>query len=152
MDSRVFFRNFTGKAGPYNEEGSRSFAVEIDPENVDDLVSAGWNVKFPKERDMEEGEEDTRLPFIKVTVSYRNRPPRVVLITDKAKTNLHEDSVEMLDWADIDSCDMILSPYVWSQPDGSSGVTAYLSSIYVNINQDELEKKYDTMFEGGEPE
>jgi phage gp29-like protein len=57
-----------------------------------------------------------------------------------------------LDWADIAFSDMIINPSVWSQADGSSGVSAYLGSIYVHINQDALEQKYEIAPDGTSPE
>jgi hypothetical protein len=68
-DARILFRNFQGKEGPYNKEGDRSFAVEIPDERVDELLAAGWNVKLPKAKDLDEGEEDSRTPFLKVNAT-----------------------------------------------------------------------------------
>ena len=58
-----------------------------------------------------------------------------MLITSRGRTNLDEDQVEMLDWADIINVDMIVRPYEWTVNE-KSGVKAYLQSIYVTIEED----------------
>lgn len=135
--ARIVFRNFAGKEGQYNREGDRNFAVLLDPQVATDLANDGWNVKALKAR--EEGDEDQ--PYLPVTVSYKGRPPRVVMITSRGRTNLSEDEVDILDWADIENVDLIFRPYEWTV-NGRSGVKAYLQSIYVTIREDELELKY----------
>jgi hypothetical protein len=54
---------------------------------------------------------------------------------------LHEDEVEILDWADIQMTDLIVRPYEWAV-NGKTGIKAYLQSIFVTIQEDELELKY----------
>jgi uncharacterized lipoprotein YajG len=87
----------------------------------------------------EEGESDT--PYIQVAVNFKNRPPRVVMITSTSRTQLDEASVDVLDWADIQSADLIARGYEWTV-NGKSGVKAYLQSLFVTIEEDALEKKY----------
>lgn len=137
---RIVFRNFAGKEGQYNREGDRNFAVLLDDRVANDLAQDGWNVKWLKPR--EDAEED-ELPqaYLQVSVNFKGRPPRIVLITSRGRTNLDENSVEMLDWADITNVDLIVRPYEWTV-NGKSGIKAYLQSIYVTIEEDELEKKY----------
>ena len=101
-DAQIIFRNFSGKEGQYNREGDRNFAVILDPVLADRMLSDGWNVRFLDPR--EEGEDPT--PYIQVAVNFKNRPPRVVLITSASRTTLDESSVEVLDWADIKVADL----------------------------------------------
>lgn len=138
-DVRIVFRNFAGKEGPYNREGDRSFAVLLDDEIAERLQIDGWNVKYLKPR--EDDEEGARQAYLSVSLGYKGRPPVVVMISSRGRTNLGEDEVEILDWADIDTVDLIINPYDWVVRD-AHGIRAYLSSMYVTIREDELARKY----------
>jgi hypothetical protein len=141
---RIIFRNFEGKEGRYNKAGSRNFGVLVDKDVADAMLEDNWNIKYlqPREDEEEETEPQAWLP---VEAAYdRGRPPRVVLITSRGRTNLTEDEVEMLDWADIINVDLIVRPYTWDV-NGKSGVKAYLQSMYVTIEEDALEQKYAEM-------
>jgi hypothetical protein len=136
-DARIIFRNFSGKEGQYNREGDRNFAVILTPEVAKQMLEDGWNVRFLESR--EEGDEDT--PYISVSVSFSNRPPRVVVLTSTSRTQLDVDSVEVLDWADFKNVDLIARGYDWNV-NGKTGTKAYLQSLFVTIEEDALEKKY----------
>jgi hypothetical protein len=136
-DAQVIFRNFSGKEGQYNREGDRNFCVILDDKTAKQMIKDGWNIKYLSARD--EGEIDT--PYIQVAVNFSNRPPRVVMITSTARTHLGEDAVEILDWADIKTADLIARGYEWTV-NGKSGVKAYLQSLFVTIEEDALERKY----------
>lgn len=137
---RIVFRNFTGKEQQYNREGDRNFAVLLDDDVANAMTEDGWNIKWLKPKEDAE-EDDLPQAYLQVSLNFKGRPPRVVVITERGRTNLDEDSVEMLDWADIQNVDLIVRPYEWSVS-GKTGVKAYLQSIYVTIEEDELEKKY----------
>jgi hypothetical protein len=142
---RIIFRNFSGKEGQYNREGDRNFGVILPSEDVaQQMATDGWNVKWLKPRDEEEGEEGEETPWLSVSVNFKGRPPRIVMITSRGRSNLGEDEIEILDWADITNVDLIVRPYEWSV-NGRDGIKAYLQSIYVTIEEDELEKKYAEM-------
>lgn len=134
---RIIFRNFAGKEGQYNREGDRNFAVLLDDDVAEAMAKDGWNVKWLKAR--EEG--DTEQAYLSVSVNFRGRPPRVVMVTSRGRTDLSEDLVEVLDWVDIRNVDLIVNPYEWAV-NGKTGVKAYLKSIFVTIEEDALEKKY----------
>lgn len=135
--AQIIFRNFEGKETDYNTKGERNFCVVLDPDNAEKLRRDGWNVKATTPRD--EGEEP--IFYISVKVNYKNRPPRVVMITSVSRTNLTEDTVELLDWADITNVDVIFVAYEWEFA-GKKGTKAYLKSLYVTVEEDELERKY----------
>jgi hypothetical protein len=140
---RIIFRNFTGKEGQYNREGDRNFAVLLDEKVATAMAEDNWNVKWLKPRN--EDEEEVPQAYLPVSVNFKgSRPPRIVLITSRGRTNLDEHSVEMLDWADIINVDLIIRPYEWTV-NNKSGVKAYLQSIYVTIEEDPLEVKYNQL-------
>lgn len=141
---KIIFRNFEGKEGQYNRAGDRNFAVLLDSGVAEAMSADGWNVKWLKPREDAE-EEETPQAYMQVTANFdKGRPPRVVLITSRGRTNLDEDTVDTLDWADIVNTDLIVRPYEWSV-NGKTGIKAYLQSIYVTIEEDELERKYAEM-------
>ena len=137
---QIAFRNFAGKEGKYNREGDRNFAVFINDDVANAMLEDGWNVKVLKPReDAEAGE--TPQAYLQVGVSYKGRPPKIVLITSHGRTNLGEEEVELLDWADIKNVDLIVRPYAWDV-NGKTGVKAYLKTLFVTIDEDALELKY----------
>lgn len=136
--ARILFRNLSGEAGRYNPKGNRNFCVLLGEDNAQDMISDGWNVKYLKARD--EGDPDQ--PYIQVSVNYNsNTPPRIVMITSGGKTLLNEETVGILDWAEILNVDLILNAYHWNV-NGQSGVKGYVKSMFVTIAEDELEAKY----------
>jgi hypothetical protein len=139
---RIIFRNFAGREGQYNREGDRNFAVLLDENVARAMAEDEWNVKWLRPRSEEEGEEPQA--YLPISVNYKGRPPRIVLITSRGRTNLDEGQVEMLDWVDIINVDLIVRPYAWTV-NGKSGVKAYLQSIYVTIEEDALEIKYNEL-------
>jgi len=142
---RLVFRNFTGKEGQYNREGDRNFGVVI-PDNIAErMLADGWNVKYLKPRDEDEGEEEAPTPWLPVKVGYgKGRPPKIMMVTDRGRTALDEETVDTLDWADITNVDLIVRPYHY-EVNGRTGISAYVQSMYVTIEEDELERKYAEM-------
>jgi hypothetical protein len=102
------------------------------------MLRNGWNVKRMKPRDDDEGEGQ---PFISASVSYKNRPPKIGMVTSKGLTYLGEGEVEMLDWVDIETADVTLNPYEWAV-NGKSGVKAYVQSLFIKIEEDYLQLKW----------
>ena len=135
----LLFRNFAGKKDRFNAEGSRNFSVVLTEDEGQAMNADGWNVKFHEPR--EEG--DLTIATLKINVKYggSGRPPRVVLITSRGKTPLDESMVETIDWADIVEADMMIRAWHYDI-NGSQGIAAYLTSLYVTIREDELEMKY----------
>lgn len=140
-NARIIFRNFAGEERQFNPAGKRNFCVVIeDPDLAKQLTDDGWNVKTRMPR--EDGEEPMR--YLPVEVSYKRRPPVITMITGNNKTQLDEDSIAALDYADILNADLIINPYNWSVKDGS-GVKAYLDKAYIVIQEDAFKKKYNNI-------
>ena len=136
-NAQLVFRNFSGKEGQFNTKGNRNFCVLIDDEAAQEMETDGWNIRRLKPKD----ENEKPQPYLPVAVSYGNIPPKIVLVTQKGKTQLDEESVNVLDWAEISSVDLIIRPYNW-EVRGAKGVKGYVKSMYVTIQEDEFESKY----------
>lgn len=139
QNTRILFRNFSGREGLKNRKGDRNFSTVLSPEIAEDMQKAGWNVKVLNGR--EEGDEPLYHLPTKLKFGNKGRPPRVVLVTSRGRTELSEEMVSQLDFAEITNVDIIVRPYNWDI-DGKTGVTAYVQSIYVTIHEDPLERKY----------
>ncbi len=136
-NAKILFRNFSGLEGRFNLEGRRNFCVLLPNDDALQLKEDGWNVKWLKPRD----EEDTEQAYLKVNVSYNKYPPIVFLIRDKKKTEIDEDTIHILDWADITLVDVEINPSSWDM-NGKTGIKAYLKTMYITLAENELEKKY----------
>ena len=138
--ARIIRRNFSGREELYNPAGKRNILVLLEDEQlVKDMIQDGWNVKTLRPR--EEGEEPGHA--IKVTIAFKARPPKVVMITSKNRTELGQDEIGMLDFVRFKLVDLIFVPYKWTvERTGEEGISAYLKTMYVTIDEDELELKY----------
>lgn len=143
-DARIVLRNFAGKVGKFNAKGQRNFGVLLDDDVADELAKNGWLIKrFKPSEEQPEGQA-----WIKVHLKYRDKegnavkPPRVVLITSRGRNPLDEETAEMVDFVDIRTVDLIIRPYDWRTDDGGFGTKAMLKSIFVTVEEDELDEKY----------
>lgn len=141
--AQLIYRNFAGKPSQYNAEGKRNTCVFIDdPELVDKLAADGWNVKFTKPRD----EQDEPRAYIRINVNFDSyEPPKIVTVNNRGRTELTEEDVNMLDWADIDYVNMVVNP--WRHNNGGGGTSGYLQGMHVVLRPDILEEIYEEDFE-----
>lgn len=141
-DARLIFKNFSGRPGPYNAAGVLSFSVALDDvERAQELEAQEWNVKWPKPKPGIAEEDDERTPHLPIGLRWDRLPPRVVLISSKAKVLLGEEDISVLDTIDIAKCDLVIRSRWW-EDNGEWKIKAMLKSMFVWIDEDPLEKKY----------
>lgn len=102
-DAEIKWPNFSGAPTKFKDEGRRSFNVVLDKATADAMAADGWNVKCKMPTD-EDGEE---FCFVEVVVGYKIKPPKIIAITSSGRTNLTEETVGVLDSADIKTVDLI---------------------------------------------
>ena len=64
------------------------------------------------------------------------------MCTERKKTLLDEETINQIDYSEISSVDIEISPYDYTSPLGS-GRTAYVKNMYVNVVEDYFAEKYD---------
>jgi hypothetical protein len=136
-DAKIRWRNFAGREERFNAKGDRNFTIFLEPHDAERLSDLGLNVKtLPPREEGQPGQD-----ILKVKVNFKGRPPRLVMVTHRGRTQLDEESAQMLDFAEIEKVDLIISPYYWEN-NGKEGVAVSLKAIYMTIVEDELEMAY----------
>ena len=146
-NAEIRFRNFSGKETEYNRNGTREFTIFFDEKKAEELEDLGWAIRWREP--VNEGDE--RKGKLRVTVRFDNYPPKIMLISGKSQTYLDEESVGIIDTAELENVDLVIRPYNWTV-NGKSGTKAYLDSGYFTIIEDELAKKYSSNNEQQETE
>ena len=133
----IFYTNFKGAAGPYNNEGERNFNVILEGQALEQALEYGMNVKTTKPR---EGTEPVN--YIKVNIGYKYRAPIAMLINSHVKRSLTEQTIGILDDYEYENVDIVIRPNRWRRPNGDTGVNAYLQAIYATVVEDPFVSKY----------
>ena len=136
--AQLVYRNFSGASKKYNAAGLRNFHVILDPEQAKVLEEQGWNVKWPKPR--EDGEE--RNPTLKVWVRFDNYPPYILQKTSRNQVELDEESIHILDRAELEHVALKVTGSYYKMEDGTEGFKAYLAQMFVTISESDLFAKY----------
>lgn len=141
-DARILFRNFSGKETKFNRAGNRNFYIIFDQEDGERLLEDGWNLGKLNPRD----EYDEVNYKMAVAVSYGKISPKIYMIKGKKKILLTEETVGCLDYAEIETTDIIVRPYNW-EVNGKTGVKAYVHTMYVIVREDKFDSKYSYLDE-----
>ena len=145
-NAKIAFRNFAGAEKKFNPAGNRNFAVFLSEADARQMDAAGWNVRWLNAYQDEEPQG-----MISVKLNFGNYPPNINLVADGKMTRLDENTVEALDFAELEQVDLILRGYTWNVS-GKSGVKAYLKTGYFVLVNDELGKKYSNMVDTSKTE
>lgn len=140
-NARIGFRNFEGREGMYNKEGDRNFVVFLDFKTADKLSEEGWNIKYPREDSKIIPEEDTREPFLPVSISTNKYPSVVYMKSNGNVVRLGEGELDILDWSELEHVDLVIRPYTWNV-NNNEGIKAYLKTGYFTIITDKFAEKY----------
>lgn len=144
-DAVIINRNFEGRAEkPYNPQGKRNFTVILDEETANVLLNDGWNVKIRESTDPDEPAKG----YLSVSVQFESKfPPKIIQITRRGnaikKTPITENTVALIDAAEIKDVKLEIRPYNWTTPDGKSGVRAYLKTMYYELIEDCFAADYE---------
>ena len=138
-NAKLMFKNFSGEPSKFNRKGDRNFSVIIeDSEEAARLAADGWNIRELTSRD----EDDDSIFVLGISVAFDERFPMTLkLVTRTNITDLDEESISILDNAEIKHVDLIARPYNWDV-NGKTGVKAYLKALYVTIEEDRFAEKY----------
>lgn len=138
-DATIIWKNFSGKPDKFNPQGGKKlFNLVLTEEEAETYAAEGWNVKS---REPKDGEGEI-LYYLPVRVNYNgSRPPKIYMVTDHNKALLDEDTVELLDTEEIESCDVEISPYPWDVG-GKTGISAYLKTMFAVIAENPFMAKY----------
>lgn len=135
-NARITFRNFAGAEGKFNPAGNRNFGVFLPDDVAKEMEKAGWSIKW-----LDSYEDSPPQAVINVKLNFGNYPPNVILVSDGKMTRLDADTINVLDFAELEQVDLILRGYQW-EVSGKTGVKAYLKTGYFILVVDELAKKY----------
>lgn len=139
QNARLIYRNFRGKATDYTPEGKRTVCVVLDKETAEVLKAAEWNVRHKKD---DKDPQDEGFYYLSLNVNYNGEyPPRITMLTRGTKTPLNEETVGILDVAEIEFADVTINPSRWNVG-GKTGLKGYVKTMFVKIVDDELEMKY----------
>lgn len=136
-NARIGFRNFAGAEGKYNPAGNRNFCVFLPDDIAKAMEKDGWSIRWLTSR-----EDEPPQALVTVKLNFGNYPPNVFLVSEDKLSQLSEETVNLLDFAEFKQVDLIIRGYEWGPIQGKSGIKAYLKTGYFVLIVDELAKKY----------
>ena len=148
---QLIFRNFEGVANRYNNPGDRNFCLIIDEELASELEAKGFTIKRTK------GDEDyDPVPYIKIKIGYTRKdgsdnpyPPNIYKIDSTGMKMLDKNNVKLLDGSRLNNVDLEFSASPYEDRDtGTIKYSAYLKSLYAEIEESALEREYNERYAG----
>lgn len=147
---QIIWRNFEGVAKEKNNAGNRNFGITFDdPQIADKLAELGVKVAI---REHEDGSVDfafgVKVGFTLRDGSRNPRAPELYKIDSTGIKKMREEDVKMFDQAVFTKVDLSFNlgkPYV-STKDGNEYRSAYLKEMYGTIQESNLRRKYNSMF------
>jgi hypothetical protein len=141
-NARIFYRNFSGKPSSFNASGNRNFALEISDELAIALAADEWNVKTTKPP--KDDPDGPVRKYVSVKVGFDKYPPQITMISSVSgrQVLLTEETISLLDTAEILNVDVIVRPYPWTQPSGDHGTKGYVQVMYVTVLENQFAAKY----------
>lgn len=147
--TRLMFRNFAGAKTQYNREGDRNFHVVIDAETAAKMDKDDWFIKVNAPKN----EGDDTIYTIKVRIGEKDEPPVYVIGENKKPIRLHKAQFKRIDRLNIINVDVVFHQANGTfEYQGREYHSAYLDKIYINILEDDLDKKYGIYDETPDPE
>ena len=130
--NRIMWKNFSGAKSQYH---TRSFSVEIDPDDINALVEEGWPISVLEPRN----ENDPIRGAMFVTLYYNEFPPTVVVVGN-VKKKYDERHVGDLDSLLLDNVNMRVS---LGKPGRTGKRTVYLQTLWAELRKDDFEAQFE---------
>lgn len=139
------YRNFEGRQRGNTPAGVRSFAIEFDESDAEELREMGWELK-PKYKAKP---EDPDMFVLYVAVRFDKFPPKIVTFTEDSARGmimrtLSEDTVKILDQSNFEKVALVITPRIWGP--NKDRVKAYLDKMIVKIETDEVDAYFADEF------
>lgn len=148
-DARIIWRNFSGAADDYNNEGSRHFTLVIPDMEIAQQLQAdlnkygvGWNVRI--KAPTQEGMDPMITLKVKVRFNADGPNPNIYLESNGRTSIVTEETVHRLDRINIAHVDLKITPYD-SERRGECYRTAYLDSMWIVQEVDEYAARFNAM-------
>lgn len=141
----IFQTNFAGdpQKDRFGDARRKCNIIIPDPEQVRDLIKAGFTVRETKPRPDDDLAEFQPEYFVPAILKYRNRngmpvkyPPKVYLVNENNEPVLQsEETVALLDDMRIRNVNVILNPYEYDP--ANHGMSLYIRTMYVEQDNDD---------------
>ena len=147
----IFRPNFQGREELYNAAGRRNFCIRLSEEQAAELDAQDYNVKLTKGNPDYDQEPEA---YLKVSMAFTDRSqPNIYILTPRGfdengeetyyKTKLDAETAMLVDYMRVREVDVTIRPWkhgrVANRPELNA---AYLQTIFIYQDLDELEQKY----------